>query len=171
MADPSPEAAESLRLHCACDCASATVPPACPWVPLVQRDKLRDGTKERILNLLHDAPATVAQLAQPTIPGNVTDLLASEPIHEEPVPQEERARAVERYYRPNFPVIAATDRAAVAALLDARADAVSNAFQGSLGSLNATIVRTDRPAREGAYTPCAITRTPRPPGSGGQSSN
>src|SRR4051794_4085677 len=154
MADVSPSSAQPPFLRFACSCASATTPPADPWAPLVQQGKLRDGTKERILNALHDPHCTIAHLAerldlsQPTIHRHITDLLASELIREEPVPPDERAWAVERYYRPNFPVIAATDRAAVAALLDTLADAFAAAFQGSIGSLNAAMARTDQPARE-----------------------
>jgi DNA-binding transcriptional ArsR family regulator len=149
MARRSPDAAPLSSLHFACDCASATAPAGDPWAPIVQHGKLRDGTKERILNALHDAPSTVAQLAarlglsQPTIHRHITDLLASELIREEPVPDAERAWAVERYYRPNFPVIGAVDRAIYSALLDDLSDAFADGFRRSLRSLRAAMARTD----------------------------
>jgi DNA-binding transcriptional ArsR family regulator len=154
MADVSPSSAQPPFLRFACGCASATTPPADPWAPLVQQGKLRDGTKERILNALHVAPSTVAQLAerlglsQPTIHRHITDLLVSELIREEPVPEDERAWAVERYYRPNFPVIHTTDHAALSLLLDELSDVFAAAFQRSLPSLHAAIAQTRLPERE-----------------------
>jgi DNA-binding transcriptional ArsR family regulator len=154
MADRPSTSIQPSSLRLACGCASATTPPADPWASLVQQGKLRDGTKERILNALHDAPSTIAQLAarldlsQPTIHRHITDLLVSELIREESVPEDERMWAVERYYRPNFPVIDSTDRAAVSLLLDELSDAFAVAFQRSLPSLRMALAQTRPPEGE-----------------------
>jgi len=120
----------------------------------VRQGKLRDGTKERILNALHHAPSTITQLAerfglsQPTIHRHITDLLASELIREESVPEDERAWVVERYYRPNFPIIHATDLAAVSPLLDELSDIFADTFQRFLPSLQTAMARAHLPERE-----------------------
>src|SRR5688572_28597276 len=148
---PSGDGAQVLRFACAC--ASAAPVAEDPWVAISQQRKLNDGTKERILNALHREPRTTAQLAQalglsaPAVHRHVTELLASELIGEVAGPEGGRRSALERYYRPNFPVVRAADRAALQPVLDGLATAFAAAFQAEQAALRDAFARTSLPAR------------------------
>lgn len=154
MAEPvSPPAGNARVLRFACSCASAVAVADDPWVAVAQQGKLNDGTKELILNILYRQPRTITQLAQqlglsaPTIHRHITDLLTSDLIREAQAPGGAREWAVERYYRPNFPVILAADRQALAPVLEELAGAVADAFRAQQEALTAAIARTDLPGR------------------------
>jgi DNA-binding transcriptional ArsR family regulator len=123
-------------------------------VAVSQQRKLNNGTKELILNALYVEPRTVAQLAQvlelspPTVHRHVTELLASELIREVPVPVRERRSTAERYYRPNFPVVLAADRAALQPVLDELADTFAAAFRARGDAFATHFDRTSLPGRE-----------------------
>ena len=88
-----------------------------PWVAIVNQRKLNDGTKELILNAIYRQPRTITQLAEllgisaPAVHRHVVDMLADELIQEVDLVAPQRSRGSERYYRPNFPVVLAADRA------------------------------------------------------------
>ena len=122
-----------------------------------QQRKLNDGTKELILNALYRRPRTVAQLAQqlelspPAVHRHVVELLGSELIREVATPEDGRRSAVERYYRPNFPVVLAADRAALQPVLDEIADQIAALFQAEQTALAEAFARSGLPAREEAF--------------------
>src|SRR5687767_6458069 len=105
-------------LHFPCECVSAESGYSDPWAGIAQHKLLPDGTKERILNSLARQPNTIAGLAkelglsQPSIHTHMNDLVTSELLRESL--EWERRYPAERYYEPNFPVINAADRAAIA---------------------------------------------------------
>jgi DNA-binding transcriptional ArsR family regulator len=147
--------------------------PQDPWVAIVQQRKLNNGTKELILNALYRQPRTTAQLAQvlglsaPAVHRHVAELLASELIREVEPPEDGRRSALERYYRPNFPVVLAADRAALQPVLDELADAFVATFRDGQAPLEEAFRRTSLPAREERfetmlhYLFAAATRTAR----------
>jgi DNA-binding transcriptional ArsR family regulator len=145
------DGAQGLRFACAC--ASAAPVAEDPWVAISQQRKLNDGTKERILNALHRQPRTIAQLAQtlglsaPAVHRHVAELLASELIREAAAPAEGRRSALERYYRPNFPIVRTGDRTALQPALDDLAAAFAAAFRAGQGPLRDAFARTGLPAR------------------------
>ena len=151
---PIPPGYDARVLRFACACASAVPVAEDPWVAIAQQRKLNDGTKELILNAVYRRPHTVAQLAQrldlapPTVHRHVTELLASELIREVAAPEDERRSALERYYRPNFPVVLAADRAALQPALDELADAFAAALRERREALAAAFAQTSLPARE-----------------------
>ena len=63
-------------------------------------------------------------------------------------PEDERRSALERYYRPNFPVVLAADRAALQPALDELADAFAAALRERREALAAAFAQTSLPARE-----------------------
>lgn len=149
MVSPEPEAGTGIgALRFACACASGDRSADDPWVAIPQRGKLNDGTKARILNAIHRQPRTVAQLAQElglsraAVHRQVTDLLASDLIQECPAPVGHRTWAVERYYRPNFPVILAGDRQEFLPVLEDLAGAIATAFHNRQEALGAAFERT-----------------------------
>jgi DNA-binding transcriptional ArsR family regulator len=150
---PSPPGNEAQALRFACACASAAPVAEDPWVAISQQRKLNGGTKELILNALYRQPRTTAQLAQalglspPAVHRHVAALLASELIREEAAPAGGRRSALERYYRPNFPVVLAADRAALQPALDGLADAFAAAFRDGQAPLAGAFRRTGLPAR------------------------
>ncbi len=105
---------ENDRMKFPCDCISST--PACeePWARVAKEGMFKDGTREEILNLLHEKPRTIAQLAkttklaQPTIFRHVSDLVKFGLLKE--FDPDEKDYVVERYYKPNFPVITRDDQ-------------------------------------------------------------
>jgi len=122
-------------------------------VAISQQRKLNDGTKELILNALYREPRTTAQLAQllglsaPAVHRHVVELLVSELIREVVGPKEGRRSALERYYRPNFPVVLAADRAVLQPALDGLAAAFVADFRAEHGPLQDAFARTSLPAR------------------------
>ena len=145
------DGAQVLRFACACTSAAPVAED--PWVAISQQRKLNDGTKELILNALYRRPRTVAQLAQrldlspPAVHRHVVELLASELIREVAASADERRSALERYYRPNFPVVLAADRATLQPALEELADAFAAGFRDRQASLAAAFSRTDLLAR------------------------
>jgi DNA-binding transcriptional ArsR family regulator len=144
---------EDHRLRFACGCASAVPIPADPWVAIVNQRKLHDGTKELILNAIYRQPRTITQIAEllgisaPAVHRHVVDLLADELIHEVDLAVPERSRGSERYYRVNFPVVLAADRAALQPVLEDLAADISAAFQGRQEALASAFAQTSLPAR------------------------
>src|SRR5215218_1648562 len=151
----SGDGAQALRFACACTSAAPVAED--PWVAISQQRKLNDGTKELILNALYREPRTTAQLAQllglsaPAVHRHVVELLVSELIREVVGPKEGRRSALERYYRPNFPVVLAADRAVLQpALARTSLPARGDGFEALLHYLFAAAVRTARAQLEAA---------------------
>src|SRR5687767_11253105 len=148
---PPGDGAQGLRFACACTSAAPVAED--PWVAIPQQRKLNNGTKELILNALYRQPRTTAQLAQvlglsaPAVHRHVAELLASELIREVAAPEDGRRSALERYFRPNFPVVLAADRAELQPALDELADAFAAAFRDRQASLAEAFRRTSLPAR------------------------
>jgi DNA-binding transcriptional ArsR family regulator len=140
------------RLRFACACASAVPIAQDPWVAVVNQRKLNDGTKELILNAIYREPRTITQLAEllgisaPAVHRHVVDLLADELIHEvDLAPQ--RSRGSERYYRPNFPVVLASDQATLQPALEDLAADIAAAFHRRQEALADAFAHTSLPAR------------------------
>ena len=138
MAEPaSVQIDEPRTLRFACSCASGASVASDPWARISQDGKLKDGTKELILNAIYRRPRTIAQLAQqlklssPAVHRHITEMLANELIREVDVPDAERTSPVERYYRPNFPVVLAQDRAAFQPVLEQLARELAASFVDS----------------------------------------
>src|SRR5215207_3013157 len=129
------------RLRFACACASGIPVAEDPWVAIVKQRKLNDGTKELILNAIYRQPRTITQLAQllnisaPAVHRHIVDMLADELIQEVDLPAAERSRGSERYYRPNFPIVLAADRAALQPVLEDLAVDIAAAFHRRLEAL------------------------------------
>ena len=145
------DGAQVLRFACACTSAAPVAED--PWVAISQQRKLNDGTKELILNALSRQPRTVAQLAQllglsaPAVHRHVAELLVSELIREVAAPEDGRRSALERYYRPNFPIVLAADRAALQSVLDELADGIAANVRAQQAALAQAFERTSLPAR------------------------
>jgi DNA-binding transcriptional ArsR family regulator len=126
-------------------------------VAISQQRKLNNGTKELILNALYRQPRTIAQLAQslglsaPAVHRHVTELLASELIREVDAPADGRRSALERYYRPNFPVVLAEDRAELQPALEELAATFAAAFRGGHAPLEEAFKRTSLPSRQESF--------------------
>src|ERR687897_1894553 len=122
------------RLRFACACAAAVPTAEDPWVAIVNQRKLNDGTKELILNAIYRQPRTITQLAEllgisaPAVHRHVVDMLADDLIQEVDLAAPQRSRGSERYYRPNFPVVLAADRAALQPILEELAVDIAAAF-------------------------------------------
>ena len=131
---PSPLVDDDHRLRFACACASAVPIAEDPWVAIVNQRKLNDGTKELILNAIYRQPRTITQLAEllgisaPGVHRHVAGLLADELIQEVDLVAPQRGRRSERYYRPNFPVVLAADRAVLQPVLEDLAVDIAAAF-------------------------------------------
>jgi DNA-binding transcriptional ArsR family regulator len=154
MSDQVSPSAEDLRaLRFACSCASAAPVAADPWVAIAQHGKLADGTKELILNALHQRPRSVTQLAAllalspPAVHRHVAELLASELIHEVLIPTSQRRSPTERHYRPAFPVVLAADRRELQPVLAELAETLAGAFRARRDDLEEAFARTDLSAR------------------------
>jgi predicted ArsR family transcriptional regulator len=150
---PSPPGDGAQALRFACACASAAPVAEDPWVAISQQHKLNNGAKERILNALHRQPRTTAQLAQalglsaPAVHRHVAELLASELIREAAAPAAGRRSALERYFRPNFPVVRAADRQELQPVLAGLAEAFGGAFRARQDDLAQAFARTGLSAR------------------------
>src|SRR5215217_9010454 len=131
---PASLVAANHRLRFACACASAVPVGEDPWVAIVNQRKLNDGTRELILNALYRQPRTITQLAEllgisaPAVHRHIVDMLADELIHEVDPAAVERSRGSERYYRPNFPVVLAADRASLQPVLEELAADIATVF-------------------------------------------
>ena len=140
------------RLRFACACASAVPIGEDPWVAIVNQRKLNDGTKELILNAIYRQPRTITQLAEllgissPAVHRHVAGLLADELIQEVD-PPEERSRGSERYYRPNFPVVLAADRATLQPILEDLAVDIAASFHRRQEALSDAFAQTSLLAR------------------------
>ena len=97
-----------------CDCISSTTVCEEPWVRVAKEGMFKNGTKEGILNQLHEKPMTIAQLAklaklaQPTVLRHLYDLVNNGLVKE--CDPNEKDYVVERYYKPNFPVVTQKDQ-------------------------------------------------------------
>jgi predicted ArsR family transcriptional regulator len=93
-------------------------------VAIVNQRKLNGSTKERILNAIYRQPRTITQIAvllgisAPAVHRHIVDMLADELIQEVDLAAPQRSRGSERFYRPNFPVVLATDRTALQPILE-----------------------------------------------------
>jgi DNA-binding transcriptional ArsR family regulator len=140
------------RLRFACACASAVPTTSDPWVAIVNQRKLNNGTKELILNAIYRQPRTITQLAEllgisaPAVHRHIAGLLADELIQEVDLPAE-RSRGSERYYRPNFPVVLAADRAALQPLLEDLATEIAASFHRRQEGLTDAFAQTSLLAR------------------------
>lgn len=155
MAESSSTPSDNLsNLRFACSCASAAPVSDDPWTAISKDGKLKDGTKELILNSIYRRPRTIAQLAQqlglssPSVHRHITELLGSELIREMDVPAAVRGSPVERYYRPNFPVVLAADRGVFLPLLEALASDFAAAFRAHERNLAEAFDRTSLRSRE-----------------------
>ncbi len=141
-------------LHFACSCASGAEVVDDPWTAVSKGGKLRDGTKEHILNLIYRRPHTITQLAQqlgisqPAVHRHVSEMVASDLIREVEVSAAERGSPVERFYRPNFPVVLASDRAAFQPVLEQLAREFAAAFRDSHEALVMAFKWTSLPGHE-----------------------
>jgi DNA-binding transcriptional ArsR family regulator len=150
---PALPGADPQLLRFACSCASAADVADVPWAAISKQRKINDGTKELILNAIHDRPLTIAQLAQrlglsaAAVHRHVAELLASELIREATVSEAERRSSLERYYRPNFPVVLVADRLAFLPILEELARAFAEAFRAEQQPLQEAFARTSLPAR------------------------
>jgi predicted ArsR family transcriptional regulator len=141
------------RLRFACACASGVPVAEDPWVAIVNQRKLNDGTKELILNAIYRQPRTTTQLAEllgisaPAVHRHVVDMLADELIQEVDLVAPQRSRGSERYYRPNFPVVLATDRAAFQPVLEDLSADIAAAFRRWQDALAKAAAQTSLPAR------------------------
>jgi DNA-binding transcriptional ArsR family regulator len=151
--DPPSLVDDNHRLRFACACASAVPVAEDPWVAIVNQRKLNDGTRERILNAIYDQPRTITQLAEllgisaPAVHRHVSEMLASELISEVDVTAPERSRGSERYYRPNFPIVLASDRATLQPILEDLAADIAAAFHRRQNVLESAFAQTSLPAR------------------------
>jgi DNA-binding transcriptional ArsR family regulator len=135
-------------LRFACSCASAAPVAADPWVAVAKDGKLANGTKELIVNALHQRPRSVTQLAAllalspPAVHRHIAELLASELIQEAPIPPAQRRSPTERHYRPNFPVVRAADRQELQPMLVDLAETFAGAFRARRDDLANAFART-----------------------------
>jgi hypothetical protein len=141
------------RLRFACACASAVPIAEDPWVAIVNQRKLNNGSKELILNAIYRQPRTITQLAEllgisaPAVHRHVVDMLADELIQEVDLVVPQRSRGSERYYRPNFPVVLATDRTALQPVLEDLSADIAAAFRRQQNALANAVTQTSLPAR------------------------
>src|SRR5919112_3353766 len=132
--EPASLVDDNHRLRFSCACASAVPVAEDPWVAIVKQRKLNDGTKELILNAIYRQPRTITQLAEllgisaPAVHRHVVDMLADELIQEVDLVAPQRSRGSERYYRTNFPVVLAAERATLQPVLEDLATDVAIAF-------------------------------------------
>jgi DNA-binding MarR family transcriptional regulator len=154
MTDPhSSLVDDDHRLRFACACASAMPIAEDPWVAIVNQRKLNDGTKELILNAIYRQPRTITQLAEllgisaPAVHRHVVDMLADELIKEVDLVAPQRSRGSERYYRPNFPVVLAAERAALEPVLEELAADIAAVFQQRQEALANAVAETSLPYR------------------------
>src|SRR5688572_27968139 len=153
MTDAPSHVDDDHRLRFACACASAFPTAEDPWVAIVNQRKLNDGTKELILNAIYRQPRTITQLAEflgisaPAVHRHVAGLLADVLIQEVDLVAPQRGRGSERYYRPNFPVVLAADRAALQPVLEDLAADVATLFQRRQETLASALAQTSLPAR------------------------
>ena len=144
---------ENHRLRFACACASAVPIGEDPWVAIVNQRKLNDGTKELILNAISRQPLTVTQLAEhlgispPAVHRHVVELLADELIREVDLVAPERSRGSERYYRPSFPIVLATDQTALRPALEDVAAEIADTFRRQRQTLTDALSHTSLPDR------------------------
>ena len=152
MVDQEDPTTHALRF--ACSCASGAEVADDPWAAISKGGKLKDGTKERILNRIYRRPRTIAQLAQqlgisqPAVHRHISELLASDLIREVNVSEAERASPVERFYRPNFPVVLAEDRAAFQPVLEQLAREFAATFRDSQEALVTAFKWSSLPGHE-----------------------
>jgi DNA-binding transcriptional ArsR family regulator len=150
---PSSLIDDDHRLRFACACASAVPIAEDPWVAVVNQRKLNDGTKERILNAIYRQPRTITQLAEllgisaPAVHRHISDMLGDELIQEVDLVVPERSRGSERYYRPNFPVVLAADRAALQPVLEDLAAGLAAVFRQRQQALAQAFADTSLSAR------------------------
>jgi DNA-binding MarR family transcriptional regulator len=153
MTDPHSSLVDDHRLRFACACASAMPIAEDPWVAIVNQRKLNDGTKELILNAIYLQPRTITQLAEllglsaPAVHRHVVDMLADELIKEVDLAAPQRSRGSERYYRPNFPVVLAAERAALEPVLEELAADIAAVFQQRQEALANAVAMTSLPDR------------------------
>jgi hypothetical protein len=126
-----------------CECVSAQAGYSDPWAAIAQNGLLKDGTKERVLNCVFRQPKTIARIAkelglsQPAIHTHVTDMLRSELLRESAGSR--KKHPAENYYEPNFPVIAAADRAAFENMCRVMAEQIAKTFEMKHAEMKALV--------------------------------
>ena len=78
---------------------------------------------------------------------HIAGLLADELIHEVEFKAAERSRGSERYYRPNFPIVLATDQETLQPVLADLAADIATVFRQRLDVLANAFASTSLPAR------------------------
>jgi DNA-binding transcriptional ArsR family regulator len=126
-----PEGLKGLRFPC--ECVSAREGGySDPWAPVARNKLLPNGTKEDIINLVARQPMTTAQLAKelglskPSVHAHVAEMVESGLVRE--VREWEKRHPGERYFEPNFPVIAAEEREAFEPLCRELAEEVAKLY-------------------------------------------
>jgi DNA-binding transcriptional ArsR family regulator len=145
-----PEGLKGLRF--ACECVSAREGGySDPWASVAKHKLLPNGTKEDILNLVARQPMTTAQLAKelglakPSVHAHVTDLIESGLVRE--AGQWEKRHPGERYFEPNFPVIAADERDAFEPFCQKLAEEIASLYVRRRRELERTYEGTSLSAR------------------------
>ena len=134
------------KLQFACECVSAEGGYSDPWAPVAQNGLLPDSTKEKIVTVVAREPRTVAQIAKEirvskaTVHGHVGELLASELLRE--AEAHEKRHPVERYYEPNFPVVARDERDELEAVCGEMAERFADLFEGGRAAFGEAFERT-----------------------------
>ena len=153
-----PDGLEGLRF--ACECVSSRQGGYSePWAAIAKNKLLPDGTKEEILNLVAREPKTISQLAvalklsPPSVHTHINDMMKSELLRESE--EWEKRYPTERYYEPNFPVVKAEERAALAALCQELAAQVAELFARREQQFKEDFAQTTLAERGWTYTDIA----------------
>ena len=126
-----------------CECVSTYSGYSDPWAEITQNGLLKGGTKERVLNCVFRQPKTIARVAkelglsQPAIHTHVTEMLRSELLRQSV--RSKKKHPAENYYEPNFPVIAAADRAAFENMCRAMAEQIARTFEMKHAEMKALV--------------------------------
>ncbi len=134
-----------------CDCMTSGSAPARsePWAR-VAKEGMLGGTREKILNLLHKKPQTIAQiasrlrLAQPTVFRHIGNLLESGLVKE--FRTESKVYSVEKYYILNFPIISQRDRDSFESDIDRLTGAIARMVETELRALEPRFKTSDMSA-------------------------
>ncbi len=139
--------ANEASLKFPCDCFTESEVCEEPWALIAKRGVFKGGTKEKILNLMHERPRTIAQLSellelsQPTIHRHLSGLISGGLITNSKDTQ--RTYTVERYYKPTFPVITEADQENFRGVVDEIAGDISRSFSSRAGTLRQLFEQSD----------------------------
>ena len=138
-----------------CDCLSSDAGCAESWARVAKEGMFKNGSREKMLNLLHSRPRTIAQLAaaarlsQPTVFRHLKHLLKCGLVRE--LQQEGKNYSFERYYVPNFPVVSRGDRIVFEKDIAALARSVAEVIEKGLRSSEIRFGATDLHREGWAY--------------------